>query len=97
MVTLSIGQDHLECFFGKIRALHRQNDNSTVQQFSAAYRKLLCISDIRLSKFSDCQDVCYRTVASNILKVSSRKRPNARSNDLNECPGDKTLSYESDK
>lgn len=96
--VFDMNQDRLECYFGKVRALNRQNDNPTAQQFSAAYRKLLCISDIKLSNVSNCQDVFYRSVASNILKVSSRKNEAIdQTNDLNEGLDDDRLNEESEK
>ncbi|EZA53572.1 THAP domain-containing protein [Ooceraea biroi] len=36
-----ISQDHLEIFFGCIRAFGRQNNNPTVGQFKAAFKRLL--------------------------------------------------------
>lgn len=36
-----ISQDHLEIFFGCIRAFGRQNNNPTVRQFKAAFKRLL--------------------------------------------------------
>lgn len=82
--VFTMSQDHLECFFGKVRSLNRQNDNPTEQQFIAAYRKLLCISDIKTSNVANCQDVCYRAVVSNILNVASSKRtPTERNENSN--------------
>lgn len=72
--VFSLSQDHLEGFFGKIRSLNGCNDNPTVQQFSAAYKKLLTHSDIKLSNFSNCEDNIYQQMASDILTVSSKKQ-----------------------
>lgn len=40
--TYSTSQDHLEGFFGQIRARQGANDNPNVIEFKAAWRKLLC-------------------------------------------------------
>lgn len=40
--TYSTSQDHLEAFFGHIRARQGANDNPNVIEFKAAWRKLLC-------------------------------------------------------
>lgn len=61
----------LTLFFGKIRSLNGQNDNPTVQQFAAAYRKLLANNDILASAHGNCTDVSYAKINrfSNILQV----------------------------
>lgn len=68
-----LGQDPLEIFFWKARALNGFNDNPTAQQFMAAFRKLLAFNAILCSKFSNCteQEAPSQPFA-NILFVSSR-------------------------
>lgn len=74
MPTYPFSQDHLEIRFGKIRSLNGFNDNPTVQQFSAASRKLLANSTIMYSKESSCKVFhCTNNPYSNILYVSSRR------------------------
>lgn len=36
----NLSQDHVEMFFSKIRSVHRSNDNPTVQQFKASYKRI---------------------------------------------------------
>ena len=45
-LTYKISQDHLELFFGKIRSRLGCNNNPTVRQFIAAYKRLLVHNDI---------------------------------------------------
>lgn len=49
-----ISQDHLEIFFGKIRAFGRCNNNPTAQQFKSAYKKLLVHTEIRGKLRGNC-------------------------------------------
>lgn len=65
--TFRFSQDPLESLFGRIRSLNGFNDNPTVEQFCAAYRKVLLNTEINSSALSNCID-CL-----NILKISSRK------------------------
>ena len=46
LLTYKLSQDHLEHFFGAIRAGGGFNNNPTVQQFIAAYKRLLLHSSI---------------------------------------------------
>ena len=41
LLTYKISQDHIEWFFGAIRASLGSNNNPTVRQFTAAYKRLL--------------------------------------------------------
>lgn len=62
--------------FGTCRALNGYNDNPTVEQFSAAYRKVLVQNTVFTSKHANCSP--FRIASkplSNILEISSRRRP----------------------
>lgn len=65
--TFSFSQDHVESFFGRIRSMNGYNDNPTVEQFCAAFRRIVINNEITCSEFSNCED------SLNILNVSSRK------------------------
>jgi len=65
--TYRISQDHLEMFFGKIRAMNGNNDNPMPHQFTSAYRKLQLQCDIPVSAFSNVTSL----VSSNVLTISS--------------------------
>ncbi len=41
LLTYKLSQDHLELFFGAVRAAGGSNNNPTTQQFTAAYKRLL--------------------------------------------------------
>lgn len=74
--THSLLQDHLELFFCMIRSLNGFNDNPTVQQFKAAYRKLLVNNTkIHVSKDANCNllETDFRPF-SDILTISSRRK-----------------------
>lgn len=79
--TYRISQDHIEIYFGKIRASNGCNDNPNQQQFEAAYRKMSHQSDIMISKAANIEIVDQETsptenldgIISNILVVSSRR------------------------
>ncbi|EZA53571.1 THAP domain-containing protein, partial [Ooceraea biroi] len=49
-----ISQDHLEIFFGCIRAFGRQNNNPTVRQFKAAFKRLLLRTEIKGATTGNC-------------------------------------------
>lgn len=71
--TYWLNQDHLEFFFGKVRALNGFNDNPTAQHFAAAFCKLLANDSVMNSKHTNCNS--YQTTPgsfSDILNVSSR-------------------------
>lgn len=79
-----LGQDILEILFGKIRASDGYNDNPTVQQFMAAFRKLLVFYTILCSKHANCKDFGLSTIPfANILYTSSRASISTRRNDKN--------------
>lgn len=72
--TYKFSQDHLECFFGRIRSLNGYNDNNpTVEQFCSAFRKTVINKELTSSEFGNCKD------SLNILFISSR-RPKLKSN-----------------
>lgn len=75
IATYRFSQDHLERFFGKIRSIHRCNDNPTVQQFIASYKKLQLISDFQISDYSNVSNI------SNVLTISSLRPKRSTSND----------------
>lgn len=66
--TYRLSQDHLEIFFARIRSMHGWNDNPTVEQFAAAYRRLLVHNDVTASNYANCEEN-YE----GILTVSSRR------------------------
>lgn len=68
--TFKFSQDHLESFFGRIRSLPGCNDNPTVEQFCAAFKKLVVCDEVRCSEKSNCEDKLELT----ILDVSSRRK-----------------------
>lgn len=67
--TRKFSQDYLESFFGRIRSLLGSNDNPTVQQFCAAFRKAIVNNDIVSSEGANCRDV----LRLNIFSVSARR------------------------
>lgn len=60
-------QDHIELFFGCIRAKGGCNNNSTVRQFKATYKKFLIHTEIADIKTSNC--IPLDAIA--ILQISS--------------------------
>lgn len=68
LIAHRLCQDLLETFFGCIRSMNGYNDNPTVQQFEAAYRKLLIHNDIVCPKSSNCIEM-----GTKILTVSSHR------------------------
>lgn len=72
--TWTVSQDPLELFFGKVRSLNGFNDNPTVQQFSAAHRKLLGNFAILNSEHGNCKpDESECKMKQVLMSVSSRK------------------------
>lgn len=67
LCTFTLSQDHIELLFGRIRAMGGFNDNPNVQQFAAAYRKLLVHNDVAASNAN-----CLQTYEG-ILTISSRR------------------------
>lgn len=49
-----LGQDHIELFFGKIRSHCGNNDNPTVRNFIAAYKKLLVYCELKDNDLGNC-------------------------------------------
>lgn len=79
--TRKFSQDYLESFFGRIRSLLGSNDNPTVQQFCAAFRKAIVNNDIVSSEGANCRDV----LRLNIFSVSARRsKSNVNGNELPE-------------
>lgn len=70
--TFRFSQDHLEQLFSQIRQMGGCNDNPTVQQFQAAYRKLLGLHQVQASKSANIESSDIQTL--NILHLSSRKK-----------------------
>ena len=52
--TYKLSQDHLELFFGSIRSHLGHNDNPTVRQFRAAYKRLIIRAEIRENGLGNC-------------------------------------------
>lgn len=67
--TFKFSQDHLESFFGRIRSLCGSDDNPTIEQFTAAFKKIVICSEIQSSEYANCSDALNLT----ILQVSSRQ------------------------
>lgn len=67
--TFGVSQDHVESFFGCIRRMNGCNDNPSIQQFKAAYRKLLFQNEVTTSSKSNCENDVTK-----ILSVSSHRR-----------------------
>lgn len=68
LTTFVFSQDHVESFFGRIRSLNGFNDNPTIEQFCAAFRKIVVNNEIKCSVLSNCVD------SLNILNVSSFRK-----------------------
>lgn len=66
LITHRFSQDLIETLFGCIRAMNGYNNNPNVQQFEAAFRKLLVHNDIVCPKKSNCIEI-----GTKILTVSS--------------------------
>lgn len=54
--TYRFSQDHLESFFGRIRMGPGCGDNPTVQQFCAAFAKVVICDEIESSESANCLD-----------------------------------------
>lgn len=67
--TVSLQQDYLESFFGRIRSAGGSNSNPTQEQFVASFRKILINSELTCSTLANCVDKL------NILNVSSGQAP----------------------
>lgn len=75
LITHRFCQDLIETLFGCIRSMGGFNNNPTVQQFEAAFRKLLVHNDIVSPKKSNCIEF-----GSKILSVSSQRNANQPQN-----------------
>lgn len=53
-LTYKISQDHIEKFFSSVRSRGGFNNNPSVRQFIAAYKRLLVRHQIASSKFGNC-------------------------------------------
>lgn len=67
--TFNVSQDHVENFFGCVRRMNGCNDNPSIQQFTAAYRKLLFQNEVSVSSYANC-----RSDLTSALTVSSRPK-----------------------
>lgn len=76
-----ICQDHLELFFGAIRAHGGHNGNPTTQQFRAAFKKV--VAQIELSDTSTGNCLSLESIAvlsrSSVMKTASTEVLNASS------------------
>lgn len=79
--TFAFSQDHLESFFGRIRALNGCNDNPTIEQFNGALRKIIVNDEIKTTTKANCQD----SLNLSLLNVSSGNVKTVDVN-LNEVP-----------
>ncbi|CAG4987354.1 unnamed protein product [Colias eurytheme] len=70
LTTYKISQDHLELFFGAIRAKGGFNNNPSVRQFISAYKRLLVHAQFK----SDGKGNCLSLSEINILTSSSSNR-----------------------
>jgi hypothetical protein len=71
-------QDHIELFFGKIRTLGGCNNNPTLNQFKAAYQKLLVHNDIQDVVRGNCiplQNIQISTISSKNIVNSNANTP----------------------
>lgn len=50
----NINQDHLELFFGAVRAQDRFNNNLTTCQFKSAFKKILMHAEVRVEGLGNC-------------------------------------------
>lgn len=66
--TFYLSQDPLESLFGRIRSILGDNDNPTVEQFMAGYRRQFVENEIKSSLKSNCLDQLT------IFNISSTKR-----------------------
>lgn len=84
-----LNQDPLEIFFGRCRALNGRNDNPTVEQFYAAFRKLIVFDTLLCSKYSNCSenDIPNQPIG-NILYVTSKSSTKSSTEDDNVSPAE---------
>ncbi|GBM17658.1 DNA transposase THAP9, partial [Araneus ventricosus] len=67
LLTYKLSQDHLELFFSAIRSRGGFNNNPTSKQFKAAYRRLLCHTNVSFFLNGNCLALDNTSV----LEVSS--------------------------
>lgn len=79
--TYKLSQDHVEMFFCKIRSVHRFNDNPTVQQFKASYKKIQLASDITISRDANISTI-EPAASTNILTIASGSKKSNGSDGL---------------
>lgn len=77
IATYSLSQDHIEIFFGKLRAKSGFNDNPNVAQFKGAYKRLLLNASVMAPQSTNCREFDFDTLDyspfTNVYFVSSRK------------------------
>lgn len=73
-----MSQDHIEMFFSAVRSRGGFNNNPTAKQFKAAYKRLLCHTEIVSSKNANCLSLDD----TNILNVSSAINKHAQNINL---------------
>ena len=78
-MTYKFSQDHLELFFGEVRASGGSNNNPTAQQFTVIYKRLLMRSSVQggngnyqkdATILLDCFDDSIKTENDQILTIS---------------------------
>ena len=100
LLTYKLSQDHIELFFGQIRSMGGNNNNPTVKQFSAAYKKLLVQNNIMDVVKGNClplNSVPILTVGSNYGNNASVESINAsllRDKVSEDCDRDETNNSE---
>jgi len=74
ILTYKLSQDHIEILFSSIRSRGGFNNNPSAAQFEAAYKRLLVLTNLTVSKGANCspQD------ATSILSVTSTKKKTRR-------------------
>ena len=74
LLMYKVSQDHLELFFGKIRSHGGWNNNPTVVQFIAAYKRLIIhnISEVLRGNCISLQSMSILNVTSKISKPKSK-------------------------
>lgn len=74
-----LSQDHIELFFGNIRAHGGANNNPTARQFAAAYKKLLVHVEIKKSEKGNCtalEQVAILNCSSAVERINRTSGPN---------------------
>lgn len=70
--TVSVQQDYLESFFGRMRAGNGNNTNPTEEQFNGNFRRTLINKELTCSALSNCVDkLDLLTVPSTQMKKQS--------------------------